>query len=293
MPTPRITLGNSLIILAVFVVGLLVAAALFVSTRPGANLAAEYEQRVDAVQRQRPTQASDPLAPPDMAALPAPVQRYLLRSGVLCKPRTSSFRLTFEAEMFSKPNQAGMRGVAQQLDVIEQPRRLFFMQTRMAGLPVAVLHDYAGSDASMRVRLASLFDVVDQRGDALARTETVTFLNDLCFFAPSALVDSRFTWRAIDDRKAEVQFTSGPHTVSATLIFDASGDLVNFISDDRAVLEPAGSLRRRRWSTPMRHHRDFGGRRLPTEGEAIWHLPEGDFVYGRFALRQAEFDAAH
>jgi hypothetical protein len=26
------------------------------------------------------------------------------------------------------------------------------------------------------------------------------------------------------------------------------------------------------------------GRRVPTAGEAIWHLPDGDFVYGLFRV---------
>jgi hypothetical protein len=40
----------------------------------------------------------------------------------------------------------------------------------------------------------------------------------------------------------------------------------------------------------MRAYRDFGGRRVATQGEAIWHYPEGDFVYGRFTLKTINFD---
>lgn len=267
-------------------------------SRPGAVLSREYAQRRDSLVAATPLSSAALAASPelqlvDIANLPPPVQRYLQVSGALGKPRVRSVELTFDAEMFSKPGQPGMRGVAKQLDVIDPARRLFFMQTRMKGLPVAVFHDYTGRDASMRVRLVSLFDVVNQHGDALARVETVTFLNDLCLFVPSALVDPRFVWQAIDDKHAQVQFTNGPHTVSATLIFDANGDLVNFISEDRTMLEPDGAMRPCRWSTPMRGHRDFDGHRLPAEGAAIWHLPAGDFVYGRFILQQAHFDWSH
>jgi hypothetical protein len=34
----------------------------------------------------------------------------------------------------------------------------------------------------------------------------------------------------------------------------------------------------------MRNYQGFDGRRYTTEGEAIWHYPEGDFVYGKFKL---------
>jgi len=153
-----------------------------------------------------------------------------------------------------------------------------------------VLHDYEGTRASMTVRVASLFDVVDVHGAALACTETVTLLNDLCFFAPSWLADPRLAWQPVDGQHADVTFTQGPHRVSARLEFNAAGELVNFISDDRGALQKDGSLRLLRWSTPMREYREFDGRRVATQGEAVFHYPEGDFVYGRFVLKQIRFD---
>jgi hypothetical protein len=183
-----------------------------------------------------------------------------------------------------------MPGPAEQFDCFDPPERLFFMQSRMYGLPVAVLHHYEGIRASMRVRVASLFNVVDAHGDELARTETVTLLNDLCFLAPCWLADERLTWRQINDFQTEVVFTNGPHRVSAILVFDDAGDLANFISQDRGVLESDGSLKNFRWSTPMQAYREFDGRRVATQGTAIWHYPEGDFVYGRFTLKAIHFD---
>jgi hypothetical protein len=164
------------------------------------------------------------------------------------------------------------------------------MRARMFGLPVAVLHDYEATRASMTVRVMSLFNVVDVNSDALARTETVTMLDDLCFLAPSWLTDPRLAWQPVDDRHADVTFTRGPHRVSATLEFNDAGELVNFISDDRGALQKEGSLRLLRWSTPMREYREFEGRRVATRGEAIFHYPEGDFVYGRFVLKRLRFD---
>jgi hypothetical protein len=34
----------------------------------------------------------------------------------------------------------------------------------------------------------------------------------------------------------------------------------------------------------MRAYRDVGGWHLASEGEAIWHRPEGPFTYGRMRL---------
>jgi hypothetical protein len=226
----------------------------------------------------------------DVSSLPAPVQRYLRVTGSMNKPWIKNVHVSYDAELIQKPGQPGMPGPAEQFDYFDPPKRLFFMRSRMFGLPVEVLHIYEGARASMRVRVASLFNVVDARSDELARTETVTLLNDLCFFAPCWLADERLAWRQIDDFQTEVVFTNGPHKVRAILVFDDAGDLVNFISEDRGILRSDGSLKNFRWSTPMQAYREFDGRRVATQGAAIWHYPEGDFVYGRFTLKAIHFD---
>jgi hypothetical protein len=270
--------------LAVLAAAGAVVAAL--TLRPGASLASDFEARLADL---RPGAEGAPLAESDIAHLPVPVQRYLRRAGALGKPPVTMVHVAFEATLYSGPGTPGMSGPAHQIDVLDPPRRLFFMTTRMRGLPVAVLHDYRPEEASMRARAARLADVVNVSGADLARTETVTFLNDICVFAPSALIRPEFEWTPIDNTRSGVTFTAGPHTVSATLIFDAEGDLVNFASEDRGELQPDGSLRIQRWTTPLSAYQDFDGRRLPTYGEAIWHRPEGPFTYGTFEVCSVTF----
>ena len=65
----------------------------------------------------------------------------------------------------------------------------------MFGLPVRALHVYRAEAATFQVRVASLVNMVDQSGEGISRAETVTVLNDLCFFAPGALVDPRLAGR--------------------------------------------------------------------------------------------------
>jgi hypothetical protein len=221
----------------------------------------------------------------DIVTLPAPVRRYLRAGGCLGRPRPAVVHVVFDAVMMRKPGGAGMPGVAEQIDRFDVPKRLFYMRSRMFGLPVKVLHNYEGHHASMVVRVASLFNVVDIHSDELARTETVTLLNDLAVFAPAWLVDPRLTWRPVNDRQADVTFTNGPHTITASLWFNDAGELVNFTSEDRGALQDDGSFKYVRWSTPMRAYREFDGQRVATEGDAIWHYPEGDFVYGRMKLK--------
>ncbi len=265
----------------------LVAAALAATVtalilRPGANLGAEFEDRLASL---TPGNVGAPLTEADLGHLPDPVQRYLRRAGAVGKPPVAMVHTIFDATLYNAPSTPGMSGPAHQIDVIDPPRRLFFMTTRMNGLPVAVLHDYKPEGAMMRARAARLVNVVDISGPDLARTETVTFLNDLCVFAPSALVRPEFQWTPVDDTHASVTYTAAPHRVAATLVFDQNGDLVNFVSDDRGELQPDGSLKVQRWTTPLSDYREFEGRRVAMRGEAIWHREQGPFTYGNFSLR--------
>lgn len=223
-----------------------------------------------------------------IAHLPAPVRRYIALTGSIGRPVVTEIVMHFEGTMYSEPGAEGMSGPVVHYERFDTPRRLFFMSSRMKGLPVSVLHDFDRDAATMRVRLAGLVNVVDLAGADLTRTETVTILNDLAFYAPSRLADPRLDWREIDDRRTGVSFTLGPNTVSAELVFNDAGELVDFVSDDRGMLERDGSLTILRWTTPLGEYRDFNGWRVASEGDAIWHKPDGPFAYGHLRLTSYE-----
>ena len=263
------------------------AAAAVVATRPGADLHSEFERRLAEM---TPAAPGEPVTEADLAHLPPPVATWLRRAGAVGRPRVSLVHTTFEATLWNAPGEAGMSGLAHQVDRLDPPRRLFFMTTRMVGLPVQVLHDYRPESAGMRVRAGRLLDVVDLEGPDFARIESVTFLNDLCAYMPSALIRPEFAWTPLDDRSARVAYAVGPHTVTATLFFDEAGDLVDFASDDRADVSGGDEPVPMRWSTPLSEVREVEGRRVPGRGEAVWHRPDGPFTYGTFTLKNASFD---
>jgi hypothetical protein len=87
-----------------------------------------------------------------------------------------------------------------------------------------------------------------------------------------------------------VTLENGHYKVSAILYFNEKGELINFVSDDRSALQDDGTLRKARWSTPVRDYQDFEGRKIPTYGEAIWNYPEGDFTYGIFNVKGVSYN---
>jgi hypothetical protein len=143
----------------------------------------------------------------------------------------------------------------------------------------------------MRIRLASLVTVADVTGPTLVRSETVTFLNDLCLFAPGAIVDAPVTWEPVEAHHVRARYVLGKQAVSAVLRFDAAGDLVDFRSEDR-YQDAGGKERLLPWSTPVSGFRTFaGGVRLPSHGEGWWHAPDGAFPYLRMEVDDISYDA--
>ncbi|MBK6967086.1 MAG: hypothetical protein IPH20_25080 [Bacteroidales bacterium] len=92
--------------------------------------------------------------------------------------------------------------------------------------------------------MAEMFKVVDLSGEELTTAETVTLLNDMCIFAPGCLVDKRLVWSEIDSMSTKVTLTNGKYIVSAILYFNESGELINFMSDDRSALQDDGTVKK-------------------------------------------------
>ena len=251
-------------------------------------LTTAFDDAVATAAAAQPAAVPTPVTEADLAALPASAARWLRRVGVVGQPRVHNLVVDMHAQLNRGPGQPWMETPVLQVSFVADPTRLFLLKTRMKGLPVTGLHAYTHDGARMQIRVAGVVDMVDESGDAFTRAETVTMLNDLCIMAPAALLDERFTWQPVSDTSARVMFTTGPHTVSATLFFDANDDLVDFASDDRHARDDDGD----RWTTPLRGHTIMNGLRLPVEGDAIWHYADGRlaWLYGRFRILQLRYN---
>lgn len=227
----------------------------------------------------------------DIGPLPAPVQRYLRFVGVVGQPRVQNYRMRFVGRIRSAADAPWMEFTAEQLSFADRPKRLFMMDARMKGFPVDVFHSYIDAEARMRVKLLSLYPMVDAGGFDFTTTETVTVFNDMCVMAPATLISPAITWKAIDNETVEGTFTNSGHTISAVLYFDDSGALVNFTSDDRPGLAPDGkTLVPQRWSTPLAGYRAYGAFRLASHGDARYAPTSGEFTYGEFDLQEIAYN---
>ena len=227
----------------------------------------------------------------DLAPLPPAVQKYLRSTGAVGQPRAQNFQARFHGAIRSAPSSPWMPFTAEQWSAIDPPVRLFWMKATRRGIPLEAFHRFVGPHATMRVRLVSLVPIVDARGPEMDTAETVTLLNDFCFFAPDALLNPKIRWQEIDARTVRATWNHLGRTVHADLSFAESGELVDFRSDDRSQSSSDGqSFEPKRWSTPVTRYQTFGARRLFAEGDALWHPKSGPFSYIHFVVDEIEFN---
>lgn len=259
-----------------------------IATWGSQHFEAKFRDDVKAnLQRTSPIQ-TDLLREADIQSLPQPVQKYLHYSGVVNLPKVKNIKIVFEGEMRDRGKDwFPFRSV--QYNFFDEPTRLFFMKAKMFGITVPGYHDYHQATAMMRVKLFGLFPVVQASGNEMNKAETVTLFNDMCLMAPASLIDKRIEWETIDSLSAKAAFTNGTNKITAILYFNEQGQLVNFISDDRYAIS---DMKQYRFSTPVKEYMLTNGRNSMKYGEAVWHYPEGEFVYGKFNLKSIEYNVA-
>jgi hypothetical protein len=227
----------------------------------------------------------------DVAHLPEVVQRYLGRMGVIGRPPVATFRAKASGQFRMRRGQRFMPCAICQYDSAAPVTRLFHMRIDLFGLiPMVGSDRYVGGEGRMLGKLLGVVTVADGAGPEFDTGELTTFLNDAVLLAPSMLLGLEVEWTALGDDRFAVALTDSGRTVSAEVSLDAAATPVDFVSTDRWADLPGG-LARARWSTPVGGWvRRTDGRLVPTEGKAIWHLPDGDLTYARLRFRPYDID---
>ncbi len=225
----------------------------------------------------------------DLQPLPSPVQKYLRYAGVVNKPKVKNMRVVMDVQMREKGKDF-FPATSVQYNFFNEPTRLFFMKAKMFGITVPGYHHYMQKKALMDIRLFGLFTMVQMAGEEMNKAETVTYFNDMCLMAPATLIDNRIKWEPVDEKKAKAVFTNGNISITAILYFNDQGQLINFTSGDRY------DVNGKQWipfSTPVHEYKNYTGYNLFYKGDAVWHYPDGEFVYGKFILKEIEYNLSN
>jgi hypothetical protein len=227
------------------------------------------------------------LSETDIQSLPEPVKKYIRYTGSIGKPKVNNFRIEFEGKIRKNEQTEWMSLTSDQYNFMNIPTRLFFMKAVMKYLPVAGFHRFKNGDAFMDIRLLSLFRVAFQEGKEMDMAETVTFFNDMCCMAPATLIDKRIQWLEVEGNKVKASFTNNNITIFAWLYFNDTGELINFISNDRYDLDAGKKLP---WETPMKDYKEINGYKLAGYAETIYQYPDRKLCYGIFRAVKVQYN---
>jgi hypothetical protein len=225
----------------------------------------------------------------ELEHLPPIVKKYLDNSGIVGTERLLNMRIKFGGRLRSKPQDGWMTFSSEQYNFFDHPARIFYIKAYKMGIPATGIHLYKDEKASMVIKLAGLFKIVDTRGSEMNQGETVTLLNDMCCMAPASLIDRSIKWEIIDPLTVKANFTNGKLKISANLIFNDRGELLNFISNDRFETTDGKTYGNYPWSTPIKETRVVNGIRVCSSASTIYHRPDNDFCYGEFELKEIEY----
>jgi hypothetical protein len=227
-----------------------------------------------------------PVTEADLAGLPAAARRYLRFMGVVGRPPDRSFRAHLTGRFRLRPGQRWMPMQAWQYNSAPDLARLFLLRVRFARvLPMVGWDTYLRGHGRMHGRLLGLLTVADGTGEEFDAGELTTYLNDAILLAPSMLLGPHTSWTPTGSPDAfDVALSAAGRCVRARVLLDGDGAPRDFSTEDRWAALPAG-LVRTRWTTPVTGWQAVDGRRLPTAGAAVWHLPDSEFRYAEIDFR--------
>lgn len=215
-----------LVVCAVLVV--LLATALAAGVAFGRRrFAARADSEVARFAERAPATGGDVVTAGDLAALPAPVARWLERSGAVGRPRSQTVRLSQRGELQPRPGADWMPFRAEQWVLVDDPAFLWIAHVAGPfGLHLAGRDRYLDGRGSMRIELLSLVPVVDAAGPTIDQGALVRFLAEMMWY-PSAALSPAVTWESIDPTSARATIRHGGLEVSGVFRFE-DGDPMGF-----------------------------------------------------------------
>jgi hypothetical protein len=276
-------------ILLISVLVLIVAAVVVVEIA-GRDFNNTFKQKVTKLFSSESNVERKVVTEDDIRHLPEPVQRYLRYTGIIGRQRVACVRLKQTGAMRPKPDGKWFPLKAEEYFMVDNPG--FVWKGCMAVAPllsVTVQDMYLNGEGNMHVKLMSAINIVNAKGKEMDEASLMRYFNEMQWF-PSSLVSDNVKWEAIDANSARATLTDRGMTVSAIFCFDKDGKITNIIAE-RGRSTDGGKVVRTKWSTPISEYGTYGnGLRLPSKGEAIWHLDSGEYSYIKLEITEVEYD---
>lgn len=158
------------------------------------------------------------------------------------------------------------------------PARFAFIDSSLYGIPFQGLDSFINGEGGMKGVIAKNITLFNQRGEEMNKAALVTWLAEIIFM-PSQLLSGDVDIKEIDKNTVSVSITYDNIKASGIYKFLDSGELVEFTTDDRALIYNDGRLEHRRWSALYEDYKNNGDLLLPNRLKSKWHFDNEDIIY--------------
>lgn len=215
----------------------------------------------------------------DLATLPAPVQRWLLRAGVVGHRRPASVDVRQRGQLRTSPEGVFFDATAQQTFRVDEPAFVWAVDATMGKIvPIVGRDSLIDGRGHMLIRAAGLVTVADGVGPRFDQGTLVRFLTEMVWF-PAAALAPYITWRAVDDRYADATIAWRGVEATARFEVDAEGRVVRL-----QARRWFGEQSLEAWEIPISEWHRFLGVEVPSRGTVVWKLAAGEFEYYRWEI---------
>lgn len=225
----------------------------------------------------------------ELGSLPAPVERWLVASGIVGRDRARTVRLRQRGALRASARSPWMTADAEQYFTVDDPGFVWTVEASLFGASFLGRDRYHDGGGAMRIDFASMLPVVDARDDKIAVGALQRFLAEIVWF-PSAALSPYIRWAAMDDRHARATIDDAGLSVSVDFAIDERGRVSGL--EAQRYLGGGADGRLEPWFVRCHAWRTMDGVTVPVRGEVGWQLTEGELVYYRWEIVALETNVA-
>ncbi|HAD12780.1 MAG TPA: hypothetical protein DCF33_10120 [Saprospirales bacterium] len=225
----------------------------------------------------------------DLVNLPDPVKNWFRNSGALGKPFINCGKVTQIAEIQMKPEQNNwLNATAIQYTTIGNPGFIWSVDVKMNSLVNFQGRDkYDDGKGEMLIKLNSLFNIVNERGEKLDEGTLQRYLGEMVWF-PSLALSPYITWKQIDENTAMATMTYKGTSGSGTFYFNSNGNVIKFSALRYKGNEP--DAKRYDWEMNILDYKTFEGIKVPTKMTSTWKLENKDWTWLKMEVTDLKYN---
>ncbi len=248
----------------------------------------QIENEVKQLYRDISFENREVISEEDLAALPAPVQKWLRSSKVVGKEKIQTACLKQKGQMRTAAEAAWMPFTAVQYFNFAEPGFLWYARIKAAPLVHITGRDkYFDGQGNMLIKFMSIFKVSDASGSEINQGSLVRYLAEIVS-QPAAALNKYIQWEKVNEQLVRATISYRGVTAAGIFEFDQKGDVVSFSAP--RYREQGGKYTLDDWHFKAFEHKEFEGIRVPARGELIWKLSNGDFSWFQFEVTDLKYN---